>query len=139
MLIYGYRCNTEKALSVSLQAIYGINGHSAHHLCAMIGASPALKLKNLRQRQRDLLLKACRDNIPGGLRRRQQEDVKALITLKHYRGVRHMFGLPCHGQRSRTNASTAQKHNKLFAHRKAESPKAYGAKKTLPKNTKRQS
>jgi small subunit ribosomal protein S13 len=110
MLILGTRCDTEKALNVSLQAIYGINAASANHICALIGVAPRVKLKDLRQRRLDNLNKVCRDLIPSSLYRYRQDNVKALIDIKHYRGVRHMFGLPCHGQRTRTNASTAKRY-----------------------------
>jgi small subunit ribosomal protein S13 len=108
MLILGKHIDTDKSISRAVQAIFGINTLGAIKICAQIGIAPHVRLKNLSQTRRDQLTKACRDQIQGDLLRLKQDNVKELISMKHYKGIRHMFGLPCRGQRSRTNASTAK-------------------------------
>ena len=109
MLILGTRINTDKALSVALQAIFGINLTCALRICACIGVKPSVKLKDLRSGRLNKLTKICREHVPTSLFRVKQDNIKALVQIKHYKGVRHMFGLPARGQRTRTNASTSKK------------------------------
>lgn len=114
MLILGTHLNTSKALVLSLQALFGVNSNTALKLCSALGLNPKTKINHLNAHQLDLLAKVCREEIDTSLARQKIDNIKFLIHLKNYRGLRHMFGLPSRGQRTRTNASTSRKiMNKL--------------------------
>lgn len=98
-----------KGLSFSLQSIFGINQPTANKICAMVGVRPNVPLHYLPASRLYKLSKICRDHISTNLSRQTKENIKYLIDLKHYKGVRHMFGLPARGQRTRTNASTVKR------------------------------
>lgn len=108
MFILGKHCPTHKGISLALTSVFGINRDAAYKICAAIGVRGTLPLGTLKGRRLDLLRKVCRDRITMN-DRRAKDAVKHLIDAKHYRGVRHMFGLPARGQRTRTNASTAKR------------------------------
>lgn len=113
MLIREINCNKEKPIGLALKAIFGINKATAQNLCAQIGVAEHVKLKRLRLARVEKLKKLCREKIPTRemLLRETRENIKSLIDSKHYKGVRHMFGLPVRGQRTRTNARTSKKRN----------------------------
>lgn len=111
MLILGKHLNSHKALHIALTQVFGINKTSALKLCGIVGISPEARLSQLHVQHYDKLSQICSEQIGGLLFRRALHNIKSLIAIKHYRGVRHMFGLPCRGQRTRTNAVTAKKIN----------------------------
>lgn len=108
MLIGGARCNEFKAINITLQTLWGINLTCANKICALVGVNPRMALKDIRPERYEVLNKICRDFAPTDGLRKQQDCIKSYINLKHYKGIRHMFGLPCRGQRTRTNASNAR-------------------------------
>jgi small subunit ribosomal protein S13 len=109
MRIKETHCNEEQKLSLALCSIFGINTATAKKICAMIGVNCQVKLKRVRFRLIEKLKRICRDEIPATLFRRIRTNIKELIDMRHYKGVRHMFGLPSRGQRTRTNAQTSKK------------------------------
>lgn len=109
MLIRGTYCSERKGVGFTLQSVFGINKRTANQICAMVGVRKEIRLNRLNAGRLDKLNKICRDHVSTGLERRTKEDIKHLIHIKHYKGVRHMFGLPARGQRTRTNASTSKK------------------------------
>ena len=109
MLILGALLPTNKSLFLSLQSIFGVNRTSACKVCSILGVSQKTKLKQLSANQLDKLTNVCRDEIRDNLFRKKLKNITFLIQLKHYRGIRHMFGLPSRGQRTRTNAATSKK------------------------------
>lgn len=109
MLILGSQLNENKALFLTLQAIIGLNKQSAIQICSQIGVHPAVKLKKLRIHQMDQLTKICREEIDSNLSRKVRNNIQFLIKIKHYKGTRHMFGLPTRGQRTRTNSKTSKR------------------------------
>ena len=100
MLILGTHLRTNKALYLSLQAIFGINHTSAYKICSIIGVTPKTKLELLNVNQLDKLTQICREEINSNLFRKKVDNIKFLIKIKNYRGVRHMFGLPTRGQKT---------------------------------------
>lgn len=112
MLILGTHLNQKQSLLVSLQAIFGLNSTNALKICSLVGISPKVKLTKLTVNQLNRLTRICREEIDSSLIRYIQNDVQLLIQLKHYKGTRHMFGLPVRGQRTRTNAQTSKKIKK---------------------------
>jgi small subunit ribosomal protein S13 len=109
MLILGSQLNENKALFLTLQTIIGLNKQSAIQICSQIGVHPAVKLKKLRIHQMDQLTKICREEIDSNLPRKVRNNIQFLIQIKHYKGTRHMFGLPTRGQRTRTNGKTSKR------------------------------
>jgi small subunit ribosomal protein S13 len=92
---------------VALTAIYGIGRTRANKICAAAGISPAVKIKDLSDTEMEKLREqVARYVVEGDLRREATMNVKRLMDLGCYRGVRHRRGLPVRGQRTRTNART---------------------------------
>nr|YP_009546833.1 ribosomal protein S13 [Ulva expansa]AYO97755.1 ribosomal protein S13 [Ulva expansa]AYP41033.1 ribosomal protein S13 [Ulva expansa] len=109
MLILGTHLNQNQPLVISLQSIFGLNDTKALKICSLVGVNPNVRLAKLSLNQLNKLTRICREEIDTSLTRYIQNDVQRLIQLKHYRGTRHMFGLPSRGQRTRTNAQTSKK------------------------------
>lgn len=105
--IAGINIPDNKHIGVALTYIYGIGKTSAHKLCAAAGVEPHAKVASLGEEQ----LGAVRAQIvnyelEGDLRREVAMNIKRLMDLGAYRGIRHRRGLPVRGQRTRTNART---------------------------------
>jgi small subunit ribosomal protein S13 len=109
MLVLGKHLNTAKALNRTLTHVFGVNTNTATKLCGMLGVNPNVRLSQLSVQHYDKLSKICSEQIGTHKSRQIVSNIKALINVKHYKGVRHMFGLPCRGQRTRTNAATAKR------------------------------
>jgi len=92
---------------IGLTAIYGIGLSRAKQICAETGVLATKKVKDLDdselERLRDAIAKFV---VEGDLRREVSMSIKRLMDLGCYRGLRHRKGLPCRGQRTRTNART---------------------------------
>ena len=97
-----------KHIVISLQYIYGIGPKIAHDICSKAGIELSKMTDNLDENE----VKSIREIIEGGyqvegdLRREVQMNIKRLMDLGCYRGLRHRRGLPCRGQRTHTNART---------------------------------
>ena len=92
---------------IALQAIYGIGPSRAKAIVAAAGVVPSAKIKDLNDAQMDKLREQVgRFSVEGDLRRETTMNIKRLMDLGCYRGVRHRKGLPVRGQRTRTNART---------------------------------
>ncbi|MDD4882714.1 MAG: 30S ribosomal protein S13 [Gallionellaceae bacterium] len=96
-----------KHAEIALTAVYGIGRSRARLICEQAGVSPSTKIKDLNDdavdKLRDLVGKFT---VEGDLRREITMNIKRLMDLGCYRGQRHRRGLPCRGQRTRTNART---------------------------------
>lgn len=97
-----------KHLVIALQYIYGIGPAKAKEICAKTGISPSKKADDLDDAEvkkiRDLLESSYK--VEGDLRREVAINIKRLMDLGTYRGLRHRRGLPVRGQRTHTNART---------------------------------
>ena len=92
---------------IALQAIYGIGPARAKAIVAAAGVAASTKIKDLNDTQMDKLREQVgRFAVEGDLRRETTMNIKRLMDLGCYRGVRHRKGLPVRGQRTRTNART---------------------------------
>ncbi len=109
----------EKPVSVGLQYIYGIGSTLSKHILAATEIDPSIKVKDLTEEQvvriRDIVDKQYK--VEGGLRREIQSNIKQLIEIGSYGGIRHRMNLPVHGQRTRTNARTKRGARKTVAGR----------------------
>ncbi|MFC4159770.1 30S ribosomal protein S13 [Chitinimonas lacunae] len=92
---------------IGLQAIYGIGATRAKAICASAGVPTDRKIKDLTDAEMDKLREEIgKFTVEGDLRRETTMNIKRLMDLGCYRGLRHRRGLPVRGQRTRTNART---------------------------------
>jgi small subunit ribosomal protein S13 len=105
--IAGINLPNQKHVWVALTAIYGIGNTRARNICAAAGVNPSVKVKDLTDAEVDRLRsEVARAAVEGDLRRQVSMNIKRLMDLGTYRGMRHRRGLPVRGQRTRTNART---------------------------------
>lgn len=97
-----------KKLQYALRYIYGIGLHTAGEICQKAGVDAAIRVEDLTDEQaRDIREVINRDyKVEGALRTEVTMNIKRLMDIGCYRGLRHRRGLPAHGQRTRTNART---------------------------------
>ena len=105
--IAGVNIPNHQHAEIALTAIYGIGRTTARKICDAAGIAYATKVKDIT----DAELEKVREQvgqyvIEGDLRREVSINIKRLMDLGSYRGSRHRRGLPCRGQRTRTNART---------------------------------
>jgi small subunit ribosomal protein S13 len=104
---------------IGLQAIFGIGVSLARKICVTTNVNGASKVKDLTEAEMDVLRdEVARHTVEGDLRREVAINIKRLIDIGSYRGVRHRRGLPCRGQRTRTNARTCKGSNRSTASKK---------------------
>jgi len=117
--IAGVDLPRRKAIAFALPYIYGIGNQTAREICKKAGIPETRKVEELS----DADVKAIRDAIDAGYkvegdaRRDVQQNIKRLMDLGCYRGLRHRKGLPVNGQRTHTNARTRKGPRKGLARR----------------------
>ena len=105
--IAGINIPMNKHVCVGLTSIYGIGRSQALAACEAAGVKPDTRVKDLTEAEVAGLRSAiARLPVEGDLRREVSMNIKRLMDLGCYRGIRHRKGLPMHGQRTRTNART---------------------------------
>ena len=105
--IAGINLPNQKHVWVALTSIYGIGVTRSRGICAASGVDASVKVKDLTDAQVDKLrVEVGKFTVEGDLRRTVSMNVKRLMDLGTYRGMRHRRGLPTRGQRTRTNART---------------------------------
>jgi small subunit ribosomal protein S13 len=105
--IAGVNVPANKHTWIALQAIYGIGANRARKICDAAGVKPEVPVKSLTEAELDQLrAQVAKFPVEGDLRREVSMNIKRLIDLGCYRGLRHRRGLPVRGQRTRTNART---------------------------------
>lgn len=105
--IAGVNIPEQKHVVVSLTSIYGIGRTRAASICRAADVEPSTKVKVLSEEQVDRLREQVgKFVLEGDLRREVAMNIKRLMDLGCYRGMRHRRGLPVRGQRTRTNART---------------------------------
>jgi small subunit ribosomal protein S13 len=101
---------------IALTAIYGIGRTRAEKICAAVGVIASTKVKDITDAEMDKLRdEVGKFTVEGDLRREISMNIKRLMDLGCYRGVRHRRGLPVRGQRTRTNARTRKGPRKSIA------------------------
>ncbi len=117
--IAGVDIPRNKQTWVSLQYIYGIGNSLSRRILAQTGISPEIKVSDLTEeevnRLRELIDREYR--VEGDLRKEVNLNIKRLIEIGSYRGLRHRYNLPVRGQRTRTNARTKRGPRKTVAGR----------------------
>jgi len=105
--IAGINVADHKHAEIALTAIYGIGRRTAREICAKVGIKTTVKIKELSEEQVESIRKVISTiTVEGDLRREVSMNIKRLMDLGCYRGIRHRRGLPLRGQRTRTNART---------------------------------
>jgi len=105
--IAGVNIPDNKHAVISLTYIYGIGRTTAKDICGKVGIEPSVKIADLDEAKLDEIRGAISDlSVEGDLRREESMNIKRLMDLGCYRGLRHRRGLPLRGQRTKTNART---------------------------------
>ena len=105
--IAGINIPDHKHARISLTYIFGIGLTSAEKICAEAGVNPTTKVGELDEANLDALRsEVAKFTVEGDLRRETSMNIKRLMDLGCYRGMRHRRHLPVHGQRTRTNSRT---------------------------------
>ena len=119
--IAGVDLPREKRVEVGLTYIYGIGPSTAKKILAETNIDPDLRVKDLTADQEGLIREYLDKNnilVEGDLRRNVALDIKRMVEVQCYRGVRHRKGLPVHGQRTKTNARTRKGPKRTVANKK---------------------
>ncbi len=118
--IAGVDLPREKRVEIGLTYIYGIGLSSSQRILKGTGISPDTRVKDLTEDEASLIRDFIDKNfdVEGDLRRETALNIKRLVEIGSYRGVRHRRGLPVRGQRSKTNARTRKGPRKTIANKK---------------------
>ncbi|MEI6335029.1 MAG: 30S ribosomal protein S13 [Methylococcaceae bacterium] len=105
--IAGINIPDHKHAVIALTAIYGVGRQTASEICVKVDILPSVKIKELTEEQLEAIRNVVsKMTVEGDLRREVSMNIKRLMDLGCYRGIRHRRGLPLRGQRTRTNART---------------------------------
>lgn len=117
--IEGIDLPRNKRVEVGLTYIYGIGRTRANEVLVATGVNPNTRIKDLTDSEVNQLRDYIAQNfqVEGDLRREVQMNIKRLLEIGCYRGLRHRRNLPVHGQRTRTNARTRKGPKKTVAGR----------------------
>ena len=109
----------EKRVEIGLTYIYGIGLNTSKKILAATGINPDTRVKDLTEEDISKLRDAIDSyTVEGDLRRQVALDIKSLMEIGCYRGLRHRRGLPVRGQRTKTNARTRKGPKKTIANKK---------------------
>lgn len=115
--IAGVNIPVHKHTEVALTTIYGIGRSAARTICEKTKVNPAMKIKDLTEKEIESLrheISRGEYRIEGDLRREISMNIKRLMDLSCYRGVRHRRGLPVRGQKTQKNARTRKGKRKAI-------------------------
>ena len=117
--ISGVELPKEKRVEIGLTYIYGIGLSSSQKILKEAGVNPDTRVKDLTADQEQAIRKAMSDYVvEGDLRREVALNIKQLMEMGCYRGLRHRRGLPVRGQRTKTNARTRKGPRKAISRSK---------------------
>ena len=105
--IAGINIPNHQHTAIALTAIYGIGRSRARLICETVGVKHSAKIKDLSDAEMDKIREQiAKFTVEGDLRREIQLNIKRMMDIGCYRGLRHRKGMPVRGQRTRTNART---------------------------------
>jgi small subunit ribosomal protein S13 len=105
--IAGINIPEHKHAWIALTSIYGVGRQTASDICEKVGILTSIKIKDLTEDQLESIRNVVsKMTVEGDLRREVSMNIKRLMDLGCYRGIRHRRGLPLRGQRTKTNART---------------------------------
>jgi small subunit ribosomal protein S13 len=118
--IAGVDIPRDKRIEVALTYIYGIGPKTSQQILEQTGINPDTRVRLLSEEDVNRLRETIdrEHRVEGDLRREVQLNIKRLIEIKCYRGIRHQRGLPVHGQRTKTNARTRRGPRRVVAAKK---------------------
>ena len=118
--IAGVDLPREKRIQIGLTYIYGIGHTRAGTILVKAGIEPSIKVKDLTEQQVSQISKVldAEGGVEGDLRREVSMNIKRLMDIGCYRGLRHRRSLPCRGQRTHTNARTRKGPARAIAGKK---------------------
>lgn len=118
--IAGVDLPRDKRVEIGLTYVYGIGRKKASEILAATGVNPDTRVRDLTEEDEKKLRDYIDKNliVEGDLRRNVSLNIKRLIDIQCYRGVRHRKGLPVRGQRTKTNARTRKGPKKTIANKK---------------------
>ena len=118
--IAGVDLPRDKRIEIGLTYIFGIGRKTSNNILAATNVNPETRVRDLTEEEVSRLREYIDHNVTveGDLRRDIAFDIKRLIEIGSYRGVRHRKGLPVRGQRSKTNARTRKGPKKTIANKK---------------------
>ncbi|MES2014443.1 MAG: 30S ribosomal protein S13 [Patescibacteria group bacterium] len=109
MRVAGITIPDTKHLSIALTAVFGVGRVRAEQILSKVGVSGSTVAKDLSpEKEQEIRVLIESLTIEGDLRREIGSNVKRLKDIKAFRGIRHMRGLPVHGQRTKTNSRTVR-------------------------------
>jgi small subunit ribosomal protein S13 len=110
--IAGVTLPREKRIEIGLTYIYGVGRSTSNKILAAVGINPDTYVKDLTEDE-EIRLRAYIDDhvlVEGDLRRERSQNIKRLMEIGCYRGIRHRRGMPVRGQRTKTNARVRKGH-----------------------------
>jgi small subunit ribosomal protein S13 len=110
-----------KRIEIGLTYVYGIGRKTANDILTAAGVNPDTRVKDLTDAEEAKIREVIDANgymVEGDLRRETALNIKRLIEINCYRGIRHRKGLPVRGQRTKTNARTRKGPRKTIANKK---------------------
>jgi small subunit ribosomal protein S13 len=118
--VVGVDIPDNKRLEISLMYIYGVGRTLSNEICQKLGLDKDMRALKLTQDDIARINGLLQSEyiVEGDLRRQIQNNIKRLVTIHSYRGMRHRLGLPVRGQRTRTNARTRKGKRKTVANKK---------------------
>ncbi|MBQ8410320.1 MAG: 30S ribosomal protein S13 [Ruminiclostridium sp.] len=118
--IAGVDLPKDKRIEIGLTYVFGIGRKSANDILAKAGINPDTRVKDLTDEEEAKIREVidAEYTVEGDLRREVALNIKRLVEINCYRGTRHRKGLPCRGQRTKTNARTRKGPKKTIANKK---------------------
>lgn len=118
--IAGIDLPKDKRIEVGLTYIYGVGMSKSREILANTGVNPETRVKDLTEEEVNTLRDYVTNNfeVEGDLRRKIALDIKRLVEIGCYRGIRHRKGLPVRGQKTKTNARTRKGPKKVVSRKK---------------------
>jgi small subunit ribosomal protein S13 len=110
--IAGVTLPRDKRVEIGLTYVYGIGRSTSNTVLAAVGVDPNTYVKDLTEDEEIRLRAYIEDNVivEGDLRRERSQNIKRLMEIGCYRGIRHRRGMPVRGQRTKTNARVRKGH-----------------------------
>ena len=117
--IAGVNIPENKHLEIALTHIFGIGKTTAHDICKSVKLDYSKKVSDLSEEQVEKLRTAVAEyTVEGDLRRSVSTNIKRLMDIGCYRGIRHRMGLPLRGQKTKNNSRTRKGKRKTVANKK---------------------
>jgi small subunit ribosomal protein S13 len=118
--IAGVNIPPQKRIEIGLTYIYGVGRSTSNHILKQLGIDPDTKVRDLTEEEVVRLREAIDSGVTveGDLRRERSQNIKRLMDIGCYRGIRHRRGMPVDGQRTKTNARTRKGPKKTVGARR---------------------